>query len=34
MNLTGVYTDSLVKTAEGWRFKKRVVVFDTVPTAH
>jgi hypothetical protein len=26
--LTGVYQDELVKTADGWRFKSRVVTTD------
>jgi hypothetical protein len=30
---TGMYTDVLVKTPNGWRFKTRVVKGDTPPTA-
>jgi hypothetical protein len=30
---TGMYTDSLVKTAQGWRFKKRLVKIDAPAAA-
>ena len=30
---TGIYTDTLVKTADGWRFKKRALKQDTPAAA-
>jgi SnoaL-like domain len=30
---TGTYTDSLIKTKDGWRFSKRVTKGDTAPAA-
>ncbi len=30
---TGMYADELVKTADGWRFKSRVVKIDSAPAA-
>jgi SnoaL-like domain len=31
--MTGSYTDSLVKTKDGWRFTKRITKSDVTPTA-
>jgi hypothetical protein len=31
--MTGAYTDSLVKTKDGWRFTKRMTKSDVTPTA-
>jgi hypothetical protein len=31
--MTGSYTDSLVKTKDGWRFTKRMTKSDVMPTA-
>jgi hypothetical protein len=31
--LMGMYTDTLAKTPQGWRFKKRLVKGDATPTA-
>ncbi|MGO9948916.1 MAG: nuclear transport factor 2 family protein [Steroidobacteraceae bacterium] len=31
--MTGTYTDSLVKTKDGWRFTKRMTKSDVTPTA-